>query len=208
MFTAFFTKVFSNPSPSKPRIEHVCPNPMPNITVSKAGVLNLLLKIKENKATGPDGIPGNLLKICANEIADVLTLLFHSSLDQGCLPSDWKQAHIVPVFKKGDRGSVENYRPISLTSVTSKILEHIFHSSIIDHLDKNSSLNPFQHGFRQKRSCETQLVTTVRYFADCVNRKGQIDAVLLNFSKAFGKVDHEKLFIKLHSLGIGASLHL
>ena len=169
---------------------------------------NYAPKIKENKATGPDGIPGNLLKICANEIADVLTLLFQSSLDQGCLPSDWKQAHIVPVFKKGDRGLVENYRPISLTSVTSKILEHIVHSSIMDHLDKHSSLNPFQHGFRQKRSCETQLVTTVRDFADCLNRKGQIDAVLLDFSKAFDKVDHEKLLTKFHSLGIGASLHL
>merc|ERR1712240_984681 len=76
MFNAFFTKVFSNPSLPQPRIEHVCPNPMPKITVSKAGVLNLLLKIKENKATGPDGIPGNLLKICVNEIAEVLTLLF------------------------------------------------------------------------------------------------------------------------------------
>ena len=73
-----------------------------------------------------------------------------------------------------NRGMVENYRPISLTSVTSKILEHIVHSSIMDHLDKHSSLYPFQHGFRQKRSCENQLVTTVRDFADCLNRKGQI----------------------------------
>ena len=64
MFNSFFTKVFSNPSPSQPRIEHVCPNPMPKISVSKAGVLNLLLKIKENKATGPDGIPGNLQDLC------------------------------------------------------------------------------------------------------------------------------------------------
>ena len=71
------TPLFSNPSPPQPRIEHVCPNPMPKVTMSKAGVLNLLLKIKENKATGPDGIRGNLLKICANEIADVLTLLCH-----------------------------------------------------------------------------------------------------------------------------------
>ena len=73
----------------------------------------------------------------------------------------------------------------------------------MDHLDKHSSLNHFQHGFRQKRSCKTQLVTTVRDFADCLNRKGQIDAVLLDFSKAFDKVDHEKLLTKLHSLGIG-----
>ena len=69
----------------------------------------------------------------------------------------------------------------------------------MDHLDKHSSLNPFQHGFRQKRSCETQLVTTVRDFTDYLNRKGQIDAVLLDFSKAFNKVDHEKLLAKLHN---------
>ena len=93
---------------------------MPKFTVSRAGVLNLLSIIKENKATGLAGILGKLLKICADDIADVLTLLFQSSLDQGCLPSDWKEAHIVPVFKKGDRGSVENYRPIPLTTVTSK----------------------------------------------------------------------------------------
>ena len=108
---------------------------------------NYAPKIKENKATGPDGIPGNLLKICANEIADVLTLLFQSSLDQGCLPSDWNKI-IVPVFKQGDRGSIETYRPLSLTSVTSKILEHIVNSSIMDNIDKYSFLNTFQYGFR------------------------------------------------------------
>ena len=80
---------------------------MPKITMSKAGVLNLLSIVKENKATGLDGILGNLLKICANDIADVLTLLFQSSLDQGCLPSDWNKI-IVPVFKKGERGNIEN----------------------------------------------------------------------------------------------------
>lgn len=135
---------------------------MPKISISKAGVLKLLLNVKENKATGPDGIPGNLLKICASELADVLTLLFQASLDQGRLPEAWKQAFIVPVFKKGDRKRIENYRPISLTSVTSKLLEHIIHSSIMDHFEHHSTLNEFQHGFRQKRSCESQLITTVR----------------------------------------------
>ena len=78
----------------------------------------------------------------------------------------------------------------------------------MDHFDKFSSLNKFQHGFRQKRSCETQLITTVRDFAHCLNNKQQIDAILLDFSKAFDKVDHEKLLLKLSTLGIGDSLHL
>ena len=96
---------------------------MPKFAVSRAGVLNVLSIIKANKATGLAGILGKLLKICADDIADVLSLLFQSSLDQSCLPSDWNKI-IVPVFKKNVRGIIENYRPISLTSVNSKILEH------------------------------------------------------------------------------------
>ena len=179
---------------------------MPKIRVTKAGVLKLLNNIKENKATGPDGIPGNLLKICANELAEALTMLFQASLDQGRFPQAWKQAFIVPVYKKGDRRRVENYRPISLTSVTSKLLEHIIHSSIMDHFDHHSTLNEFQHGFRQKRSCESQLITTVRDFSLCLKRKEQTDAILLDFSKAFDKVDHKILVSKLSSLGIGGPL--
>ena len=101
---------------------------------------------------------------------------------------------------------MENYRPISLTSVSSKILEHIIHSNIMDHLELHSLLNDNQHGFRQKRSCETQLIITVNDFSRCLNRQEQVDAVLLDFSKAFDKVDHKILLSKLARLGIGDSL--
>ena len=178
---------------------------MPPIKVGRAGVSKILLNIKDNKETGPGSLPGDLLKIWVHEIADVYTLLFQASLDQGTLPSDWKRANIVPVYKKGDRGRVENYRPISLTSVSSKILEHIIHSSIMDHLELHSLLNDNQHGFRQRRSCETQLIITVNDFSRCLNRQEQVDAVLLDFSKAFDKVDHKILLRKLTSLGIGDS---
>ena len=167
-----------------------------------------MANIKENKATGPDGIPGKILKMCANELADVYRLLFQASLDQGALPDDWKDACIVPLFKKGDRSKAENYRPVSLTSISSKLLEHIVHSNIMDHLDKFGFLNDAQHGFRQKRSCETQLITTLNDFSDCLNNKEQIDAILLDFSKAFDKVDHEGLLLKLEHAGINGNLLL
>ena len=77
----------------------------------------------------------------------------------------------------------------------------------MDYLEQNSLLNKFQHRFRQRRSCETQLILTVRDFTNCLNKKQQKDAVLLDFSKAFDKVDHEKLLSKHSSIGISDSLH-
>ena len=113
-------------------------------------------------------------------------------------------AHIFPLFKKGDKTSAENYRPISLTCIISKLLEHIVHSSVMDFLDSKNILTPFQHGFRQKRSCESQLLTTLRDFSESLNNSGQIDAILLDFSKAFDKVDHRLLLSKINYIGTTA----
>jgi len=179
---------------------------MSKIKVNRAGVFKLLSNIKENKATGPDGIPGKILKICAEELADVYTLLFQASLDQGVVPEDWKDANIVPLFKKGDKTKAVTYRPVSLPSISCKLLEHIIHSSIMAHLDEFKFLNNAQHGFRKKRSCETQLISTLEDFNNCLNKKQQIDAILLDFSKAFDKVDHEGLLLKLDHCGISDSL--
>ena len=169
-------------------------------------MLKLLQGINENKATGPDDIPGKLLKICAFELHEVFTILFQNSLNLGAIPDDWKSAHIFPLFKKGDKSSAGNYRPISLTSISCKLLEHIVHSNIMDFLDQLNYLSPFQHGFRQKRSCESQLLTTLRDFSSCLNSNGQIDAVLLDFSKAFDKVDHKLLLSKIENIGIHGPL--
>ena len=208
LFNDHFCKVFSKPDPTPNPINNIQFNKnfIPKITVTRPGVLKLLSNLKEHKATGPDGIPSKLLKTCANEICCVLTLIFQTSLDQGTIPTDWKKANIVPVFKKDDKSLVQNYRPISLTSVTSKMLEHIVHSNIMTFLEQHSILDDNQHGFRKNRSCETQLITTLNDFSNCLNNKKQIDAVLLDFSKAFDKVDHVQLLSKLEKYGIRHSL--
>ena len=208
LFNETYSKAFSEPC------DTTYPTPnfsdsskvLDSINVTKKGVLSLLQGINENKATGPDEIPGKFLKACAVELHEVFTILFQTSLDLGVVPDEWKVAHIFPLFKKGDKTKAENYRPISLTSITCKLLEHIVHSNIMGFLDSNKILSPFQHGFRQKRSCESQLLTTLRDFWNSLNSSGQTDAILLDFSKAFDKVDHRLLLSKMNHLGISGPL--
>ena len=133
--------------------------------------------------------------------------MYQTSLNSGVVPDDWKTANIFPLFKKGDKNNVENYRPISLTSIACKLLEHIVHSTTMDFLDSNNILTPYQHGFRQGRSCESQLLTTLNDFTKTFNSSGQTDAILLDFSKAFDKVDHKILLSKIDAMGIQGPLH-
>ena len=111
-------------------------------------------------------------------------------------------ADVSPIYKKGDRHKPENYRSISLTSIVCKMLEHIVHSQIMHHLDVHNLLTDSQFGFRRKRSCESQLLITVNDLAVGLRDREQVDAVLLDFSKAFDRVPHERLLRKLDHIGV------
>ena len=198
-FASVFTSDTNDPIPDK----GTSPYPdMSRLHITTNGVQKLLKGLNPHKASGPDSIPCRLLKETASELAPALTLLFQASASQGTTPSDWKDALVSPVFKKGDRSTPSNYRPISLTCVCSKLLEHILSSHIRAHLENNSILTQFQHGFRKHRSCETQLILTAHDIATGLKDGKQIDAVLLDFSKAFDKVSHTRLSYKLYYYGI------
>ena len=136
----------------------------------------------------------------------MLTLIFQASLSQACVPDDWKQALVAPIFKKGDKSTPANYRHISLTSVCCKIMEHIMHSQIMQHMEDLNILSDAQHGFRKRRSCETQLLLTLQDLSSALDYGEQIDAILLDFSKAFDKVPHEHLAVKLKHYGISGNV--
>jgi hypothetical protein len=174
----------------------------PPLQIHEKGVKKLLENLNPHKATGPDQISSRFLRELASAISPMLTLIFQASHDQSQVPDDWKGALVTPLFKKGDKSKPSNYRPVSLTSICCKIMEHIVHSHVISFLDHNNILSDMQHGFRKKRSCETQLITTVQDLATGLNNKQQIDAILLDFSKAFDKVPHRRLSAKLHHYGI------
>ena len=180
---------------------------MTNITVTREGVLKLLQDLKENKACGPDNIPPRVLKTAAEPISSCLQLLFTASLAKGTVPDDWKLANITPVFKKGERFKASNYRPVSLTTICSKLMEHVVVSQVMQHFDHHSILTDCQHGFRAGRSCETQLLDLTQELHQHLEDYEQIDMVVLDFSKAFDKVPHRRLMDKLWNYGVRGTTH-
>ena len=180
---------------------------MPNITISTDGIEKLLTDFKPNKATGPDDIPARILKMGAHEIAPALATIFNKSLETGTLPDIWRRANISPIFKKGDRTKPSNYRPVSLTCIVCKVMEHVVHSNIMCHLDQYDILTDKQHSFRQHRSCESQLILTVHDLATTLDKRLQTDVIIMDFSKAFDVVPHQRLLLKLDHYGIRGPTH-
>ena len=176
--------------------------PMPEITFTVNGVEALLKGINHSKAAGPDEIPCRLLQETHEELAPVFTLLFQTSYDTGSLPDLWKTAWITPVFKKGDKSEAVNYRPVSLTCVACKLMEHVIVSNIRCHLDTHGILTPYQHGFRKNLSCESQLILTSHDLLKRLDAKEEVDMGVLDFSKAFDVVPHRRLMSKLRLYGI------
>ena len=179
---------------------------MPQIEISINGILKLLYNLKPSKAAGPDKIRPLILKELRVELAPIIKVIFERSLETGKLPTDWCKADVTPIYKKGDKSLASNYRPISLTCILCKVLEHILASNIVRPLDGQGLMHDLQHGFREKRSCETQLIMLVEDLARNAGLGKQTDLILLDFSKAFDKVNHSKLIWKQHNYGIRSNV--
>ena len=119
----------------------------------------------------------------------------------------WKQANVVPIFKKGDRASASNYRPISLTPVVGKFLESIIADSIRSHLEKSKLIYDSQHGFTKGKSCLTNLLTFFRKVFEVVDNDENYDDIYLDFSKAFDRVPHQRLQRKVKAHGIEGKVY-
>ena len=160
------------------------------------------MDLKVDKSAGPDGILPRVLSECKYLITKPLKLLFDKSLNTGKVPRDWKDATVVPIHKKGKRDLAENYRPVSLTCVVSKIMEKFIKQAIMDHLLSQGLLSDKQYGFVPGRSCTLQPLVCVEKWSLELNSGKPVDIVYKDFSKAFDKVSHQKLIWKLKRLGV------
>ena len=176
------------------------------LVVTPELVAKKIRAMKDNKSPGVDGIPPKLLMETVDLISIPLARVFNLSLKEGVVPFEWKEANIIPLFKKGSRNKSENYRPVSLTSVICKLLERLIKDHMVDFLVKHKLLNSSQHGFLKARSCLTNMLCFLEEITKWIDVGSPVDIIYLDFQKAFDKVPHQRLLLKLKAHGIGDSI--
>ena len=204
----FFHSVF-NPKDSESSTTPPLPlkstmGELSSIQLSQVEVVGVLRNLNSRKACGPDNIPNRLLIELAEVISTSLCDVFNMSLALGVVPLQWKMANITPVHKREDPTLATNYRPISLLCTLSKVLERCVHNHCYHYLEPH--MYHMQHGFIRGKSTTTQLLEVYHEILESVASGNEVDAIYLDFSKAFDKVPHHLLLKKLDTLGIRGSL--
>jgi len=208
----FFSSVFvSEGSDNLPELDPVFKddpgNKLFDVCVDKDVVQACLLKLKSNKAAGVDGFISTLFLRLNDCLAYPLSIIFSKSLCGGVVPMDWKRANVTAVFKGGSKHEPSNYRPISLTVQACKLLETILKHNITKHLCKHGLINDDQHGFVERRSCLTNLLTFLDDVHNTVDKGIPVDVVFLDFRKAFDRVPHKRLLSKVRAHGIDGCVY-
>ena len=173
-----------------------------SINVSECEVFDQLQCLDTNKACGHDGLSAKMLKDAGSTIVPSLCKLINKSLAQCKFPTGWKKANIIPIHKKDDKSTVSNYRPISLLTTLSKIMERIVFKHVYNFCHINKLITEHQSGFRPKDSTINQLAFLYHTFCQAIDNKKEMRIVFCDVSKAFDKVWHEGLLYKLSSIGI------
>lgn len=169
--------------------------------ISYEMVFKKLQDLNQNKSCGVDKLHPLLLKNCAEAFTVPLTLIFRESLSNSQLPIQFRSANITPLYKKGDKSTASNYRPVSLTSIPCKIMESIIRTKMEDYLYKNNIISKEQHGFVKKKSCTSNLLETLDFISMSLDKSIPVDVILLDFAKAFDTVPHRRLIAKLKAYG-------
>jgi hypothetical protein len=177
------------------------------LTVIEGHVRDIIRSLRVSASTGPDNKPPRVLKEFMNDVVPSLTALYNLSITSGVVPSEWKLAKVIPIFKSGGKSNFSNYRPISITSTVSKILEKIICIHLIYHLYQTGQVDKNQHGFLPRRSCSTMHLETNNWqqIPDC-NPGGHIHAVALDWEKTFDRIPHSRHILKLRGIGVNGFL--
>lgn len=208
LFAAYFQSMFLTPDKNSHYPQSygegssVCDIFSIDITVED--VRRELRGLDITKSAGPDEIPPSFLVRCSEQLANPLSILFSKSISEGYVPVIWKAAFISPIHKKGPKNLVPNYRPISKLCIISKTFEKIVYKQVYAALRQSFSLS--QHGFLKGRSTVTNLLILNDQLTDNMENRLQTDVIYTDYSKAFDRVDHKLLLLKLQLAGIRGDL--
>ena len=147
-----------------------------------------------------------LIKIYGESILKPLEIIFKSCLENGEFPIEWKKANVVPVHKRNNKQLIENYRPISLLSVSGNIIERLIYNKMLEFFTENELISQNQSGFKPGDSCISQLLCITHDIYQSLDDGLETRAVFLDISKAFDKVWHDGLLFKLKQNGISGNL--
>lgn len=165
-------------------------------------IKKIIDSMKAKTSAGEDEISSKMIKHCKDEITTPLVTLINKSFNEGTFPDSLKTAKVYPKFKSGKTTEAANYRPISLISNFSKILERVVLNRLLEHLQHHNLLTPRQHGFIKNRSTATAIVQLVESIIDQLEQGYKTTTILLDFSKAFDCLDHKLIVKKLNTLGV------
>ena len=169
----FFTSISSidDSSTMLPPFDRKCNASLNEINITVSDVEDIISNLDVNKAVGPDLISHKLLKITCKSISKPLSALFNKSLQTATFPSKWKQSLVLPLFKKGDKSSVSNYRPISLLSCVGKLMERCVYKYLYNHLNFHNLIHPKQSGFLKGHSTIHQLLDIYHNIVSAIDSK-------------------------------------
>ena len=162
--------------------------------------MSKIKKLKPTLSCGPDGISQYVLKECSCSLIEPLSILFNLWTKCSIVPDIWKSSYVVPIFKKGNRESIVNYRPIISNSAISKILDSIMSDKLSNFIEK--IIVDSQHGFESGKSTITNLMIMVDEIYNSFDKKYQVDVVYTDFSKTFDFVNFDILIKKLHMYNV------
>jgi hypothetical protein len=203
IFSEYFKSVFSPEPDEYPEYRDLGQGPkMDEVIITRDDVERAISECPDKYSSGCDGIPNIFYKKCVSEVSFPLQVIFTQALSTGSFPEEWRISRVSPIFKKGSKLSVENYRPVSLTVVACRILERIIRNHILRFVLSNHMVSSSQHGFLPKRSTTTNLLKFLDLVTSQIDASVPVNAIYLDIAKAFDTIPHDKLLSKLNSLGI------